>query len=83
MKVIYTPPLYYRPVKYAVDLATKGGYTKEVAANLSIYRFAFYGKNKRKRLKDFSTKQFIHFYNLALEHPEAVIKPNYVNTQKR
>ena len=84
---VYVSPFYYLPVKYAVGLVVNGGYDKEIAANLTVRRYAFYGKNKSKRLKEFNLKQFNHQFKMALEftiaHPDAIIVRKSPRSNKR
>lgn len=72
MKHYYVAPLYYLPVGHAISLINKG-YSTEDAINITIQKFAYFGKRNSKRNKEFNQIQFRKHINKFLSIPNAVL----------
>lgn len=72
MKHYYVAPLYYLPVGHAISLINKG-YPTDVAINITIQKFAYFGKRNSKRNKLFDIVQFKKHVIRFLDIPNAVL----------
>lgn len=71
-KYYYVAPVYYLAMQYAISLINQG-YTKDVAAQSAIDRFAYYGKHQNKRIKEFDKNQFKKHLNKFASIPNALL----------
>lgn len=79
LKPYFVGNLYYLPLQYAINLVNQG-HSRSEAAQIAIDRFAYYGKNNNKRLKDFDKHQFTKHLNRFLDTPNAILvrkSPNH------
>lgn len=68
----YVPPIYFLAMQYAISLINSG-LPKDQATQQAIDRFAYYGKNNTKRLKDFDKNIFRKHVNRFLNTPNAFL----------
>lgn len=72
MKHYYVGHLFYLPLSHAISLINQG-YSQDEALEITIKRFAYYGRHNTKRNKDFDQNQFRkHFYKF-LNTKDAVL----------
>lgn len=68
----YVSTIYYIPLQYATSLIAQG-HSRSDAINLTLQRFAYYGKHNHKQLKAFDQNQFEHHLKIFLDTPDAIL----------
>lgn len=69
----YVAHIYFLPLQYAADLVRLANYSKEEASHLALERYTRYGKNNRKRLKEFDQNQFRKHLDKFLSIPNGYL----------
>ena len=72
MKFHYVAPMYYLPMQHAISLV-KQGHSRSEALQITIDKFAYYGKHNTKRLKEFDRNAFTKSFNKFLDTPNAIL----------
>ena len=69
----FVPNVYLIPLQYASDLILNQNVPKQDAIRITINRYAYYGRDKQKRLKDFNPSQFERHLKRFLDIPNGYL----------
>lgn len=72
MKPFYVAHIFYRPLGHAISLINQG-YSPQDAKEITIRKFAYFGKKNNKRNKDFDQVQFSKHLDKFLNTPNAIL----------
>ena len=71
-KPYFVATVFYYPLQHAISLINQG-HSKSDAIQITIDKFAYYGKNNSKRLKSFDITQFTKHVNRFTNTPNAYL----------